>query len=431
MASRIQVERQLHRILESEQFGSSKHRTPERLGDLLAYIVTATLDEKELSDRKLLLNFYTMSKEQIGPDTDKARIAVLRLRKKLNEYYAGPGLDDAVIIGIPKGQYNATFVSNLNSPAQKLVLQGFSKVNMETPADIAQALVHFDKAIELDPELADAWAGKASAYLTMTLHAYTRDPSALFVDAETCATKAISLNNDCWRGHANLGAVYLFQHAWTKADTAFARAKAIAPHDIFEIGGYGPYLLSRGAYRDALALANYYRDEGYNDEVQMCRAGLYFYGLREFQSAKEVLLTARDRNLNFWRTHLVLAFVDLALNDADKALSHMEEMKYCSRANLWPGMRILCLEAAGKAQLAAEEFASLLALSDSGYVQPMQLALAYMAMGDTAQAVHFLGNACDESDPFTAWLHLWPLLDPLRRDADFRQLLRKWKFPTA
>ena len=61
-------------------------------------------------------------------------------------------------------------------PARKEVKLGFHHVNEETPDHVRQALAHFDKAIELEPDIADAWAGKASAYLTMTLHNYADDP---------------------------------------------------------------------------------------------------------------------------------------------------------------------------------------------------------------------------------------------------------------
>ncbi len=37
------------------------------------------------------------------------RANVRRLRSRLEEYYAGPGRNDAVVIEIPKGHYLATF----------------------------------------------------------------------------------------------------------------------------------------------------------------------------------------------------------------------------------------------------------------------------------------------------------------------------------
>ena len=92
-------------------------------------------------------------------------------------------------------------------------------------------------------------------------------------------------------------------------------------------------------------------------------------------------------------------------------------------------MKILCLEATGKSDLAEAEFAALIELRKDHYVQPMQLALGCLALGDSERAISFLGEACDAYDPFTAWLRLWPFLDPLRTFPTFRGLLRKWNFP--
>jgi tetratricopeptide (TPR) repeat protein len=422
--TRLQVEHQLKRILESKIFRLVKMR-----GELLSHIVVGTLDGISLKETSLLTDFYKLSTEEIDPSVQKARIGVLRLRETLNKYNATDGIDDPIVIDIPKGQYAAEFTENQSSPARKKVRLGFHHVNEETPDHVKEGLAHFEKAIELEPDLADAWAGKASAYLTMTLHAYTHDPEELFIDAEEAATKAVSFDKSCWRGHANLGAIYMFRHEWKKADAAFALTKKLAMLDIQEIGGYGPYLIASGRANDALKLAQHYLDVGYDNAVSLTRAGLYFYALRHFDDAKKALLEACQINPNFWRSHLVLAFVYLSLNEPENALKQMAEVEYCARMNLWPGMKILCLEATGDSAEAERQYAALLALRKDHYVQPMQLALGCLARGDNETAISFLGEACDAHDPFTAWLRLWPFLDPLRIYPSFRSLLKKRDFP--
>jgi hypothetical protein len=69
--------------------------------------------------------------------------------------------------------------------------------------------------------------------------------------------------------------------------------------------------------------------------------------------------------------------------------------------------------------------------SDDGPdVAPVQLALAYMAVNELEKAIKCLGHACDQHDPRMAWLHLWPILDPLRDRGEFKALVNRMGLPS-
>jgi tetratricopeptide (TPR) repeat protein len=429
--SRVQVEMELRRILESEIFAGGKYAAAEKSGQLLAHIVLGTLDGKSLTQNALLIDFYGYDARDLDADRDDARIGVLRLRRKLDQYNAGPGIDDPITIEIPKGQYRAVFTENPSTPARKEIKLGFRHVNEETSLHSGKALNHFERAIELQPDSAEAWAGVASAYITLASDAFTDRLDARFARAEKAARKAIELDDLCWRAHANLGSLFLYRHEWLNADAVFETAGRIAPLEVAETADYGPYLLSRGNLTEARKLAHHYREEGFDDAVLLTRAGLILYLLRDFDEAKEILRRACDLSPNFWRCHLVLAFVHLSLGEADEALEEMEEARHCVRGGLWLGMEIMCLEAAGKSEKAEKNFQGLLQLRDAHYASPAQLGLAHLALGDSERAISFLSESCDAFDPFTAWLHLWPFLDPLRKHRAFRELLRRWDYPAV
>ena len=58
-----------------------------------------------------------------------------------------------------------------------------------------------------------------------------------------------------------------------------------------------------------------------------------------------------------------------------------------------------------------------------------QVALAQMAMGKPDDAIAELRRAQEEGDPFTVWLHLWPVLDPLREHPEFQSLIADMNLP--
>ncbi|NYF52452.1 hypothetical protein [Tunturiibacter gelidoferens] len=173
--SRAQVELELNRILKSEFFAGGKYPAAEKTGQLLRHIVEATLDEKPLTQNALLMDFYGFAPSQLDASRDDARIGVLRLRKKLDNYNAGAGADDSVVITIPKGQYRAVFAENPSSPIQKEIRLGFRQLAAETMPHLYRALNHFERAIELQLANAEAWGGLASTYVATATDALAYD----------------------------------------------------------------------------------------------------------------------------------------------------------------------------------------------------------------------------------------------------------------
>jgi hypothetical protein len=96
----------LHRVAGSAQFQKSK-----RLRDLLLYV-----GERSLRDPQCILREQEIGVDVLGraPDYDTShdtlvRVQVSQLRKKLQEYFAGEGSHEPLIIEIPKGSYVPVF----------------------------------------------------------------------------------------------------------------------------------------------------------------------------------------------------------------------------------------------------------------------------------------------------------------------------------
>lgn len=113
---------QVERILKSKAFRSSEvHR------NLLEYLA-----EKSLSGSADALKEYTVGvdvfakPESYDPRQESVvRMHVARLRQKLDEYYRSEGVDDPILVNVPKGGFKVTFEhrSVQPEPAATLVLE--------------------------------------------------------------------------------------------------------------------------------------------------------------------------------------------------------------------------------------------------------------------------------------------------------------------
>ena len=397
-------------------------------GNLLRHIVEEVLAGNTPTSDSILVEFYGREVES-KHDDPLVRVNVGKVRERLEDYYKELGKDDPVRIEIPKGGLEAVFSYNQRSLARRQIHLGRYHLNKESPHHMELAQTHFETAIQHDPKIADGYAGIAAALIGKTIHGYTSTPLDIFPLAETMARRAIGLDPNCWFGSLQIAAIHLFRHEWEQADKAIQQMEDSRPTELALDGGYGPYLLARGQYEKATDLAKFLYNDHPVDVICQQRAALYYYAMGEYDEARVIVQGILEMDIHLWIAHLLLAFIHLALDEADQALAHTHTLEQLQGAKIWPGLHIVCLAAAGHITEAQEKLSALEALSRKSYVQPMQFALGLMATGNHQAASAKLSEACDHHDPFTAWLHLWPFLDPLRYHAHFKALLRREGFP--
>src|SRR5579871_4756228 len=104
---------QADRILQSKVF-----RTSEVLRHLLAYLI-----DKSLAGEADSLKEYSIGLDALGKPASfdprqesVVRMHVARLRQKLAEYYWTEGLDDPIIVDLPKGGFKVTFENRPVAP---------------------------------------------------------------------------------------------------------------------------------------------------------------------------------------------------------------------------------------------------------------------------------------------------------------------------
>ncbi|MGB9199810.1 MAG: tetratricopeptide repeat protein [Terriglobales bacterium] len=102
-AARVQEE--LQRILASPTFLNAR-----RPSQFLRFIVDETLaGEERLKEYLIGIEVFDRPQDYDPKDDPVVRVEAGRLRKKLAEYYAGPGANDTLIIELPKGGYVPVF----------------------------------------------------------------------------------------------------------------------------------------------------------------------------------------------------------------------------------------------------------------------------------------------------------------------------------
>jgi TolB-like protein len=100
------VRGQLERVLASEGFTNA-----DRMSAFLRFIVDRALAGEAGQVKEYLIGVEVFDRnDQYDPRLDSiVRVEARRLRTKLDEYYAGPGREDPLIISVPRGCYVPVF----------------------------------------------------------------------------------------------------------------------------------------------------------------------------------------------------------------------------------------------------------------------------------------------------------------------------------
>ncbi len=133
-----------------------------------------------------------------------------------------------------------------NVEAWEASVQGWSHHRRRTKNDNIKARQLWQKALELDPEFALAYALIGSTHMMDSLRSWVDDPQRSLNKAEELAHKALSMDDSIARAHALLGNVYMNRKQYEKALAEMERGVALEPNNPHLLGGYAHQLMLLG-----------------------------------------------------------------------------------------------------------------------------------------------------------------------------------------
>ncbi|HJY84941.1 MAG TPA: adenylate/guanylate cyclase domain-containing protein [Candidatus Binatia bacterium] len=143
------------------------------------------------------------------------------IRRKIVAYLA---------VRLTEGEQERAWRQYTSSPeAYDYLLRGLEYVNRSTKEANAQAWQMFEKAIELDPTYAVAYASLSLTYFTEWTLQWSQDPQIL-ERAFALAQQAIALDDSLSTAHSMLGQIYTWRQQHDQAIAEGERAILLAPN---------------------------------------------------------------------------------------------------------------------------------------------------------------------------------------------------------
>ena len=311
-------------------------------------------------------------------------------------------------------------------------MKGRYSWNKRTPSDIATAISYFNQAIAKDPGYALAYSGLADAY--GILPDYNGTPNENFPKSNAAARKALMLDANLARPHAILGYSEM-EYDWDFAggEAEFKKALDLDPNDATAHQWYAEHIgWIGGREQEALAEANRAHKLDPLSPIISCVVGKVHYYARQYDEAIVICKKAANENPTFARPHFRLAYSYWAKRLYPQVIEEWKAFAQLSDDRNESGFASALeqgFRSAGWKGALTKGIETRQAQRKSGYSSALRIAELYADLGDKDQAFRWLNTAYQERDPNLLGLKTDSLLDPLRSDPRFAELVRRVGLP--
>jgi adenylate cyclase len=335
---------------------------------------------------------------------------------------------EALRLELTKGERSRAREKPTESPAAyDAYLRGLVAENEPMARGYEEAVRNYERATQIDPEFAEAFAAWADLYVkaagdTMPMH-------EVMPLARDLASRALQLDPDSSLAHAaQANIAFQFDHNWKFAEKEFRKAIALNPSNDTALQFLGALYVALGRFDDAR--------EVFRAGIRLNPAGHFHHLLSMVDMAagdyaagiehqeKEV---ERDPSSVSKRVYLGLGYLAAgrrkeALQQADTPLTGASEDERFDHA--------LLNALLGRPHAARGVAAEVERGEAKSYISATHLAMLFAALGERTRALDLLEKDAREGDR-VLWLWyrgVW--FDSIREDPRFVGLLRQYGLPT-
>src|SRR5262249_5611559 len=155
---------------------------------------------------------------------------------------------------IPQAQERLAASGSIALEAYEAYLKGRYLWNRRTPQTLQKSIMYFDRAIQIDPAYAAAYAGMADSYLTQQDEGLLPTLKAT-AEAKRAANEALHRDETLAEPHISLAHAYFHEFNWRAAEREFKRGLELNPNYATAHFYFANYLLVMEQFQEALAEA--------------------------------------------------------------------------------------------------------------------------------------------------------------------------------
>ncbi|HUR96664.1 MAG TPA: tetratricopeptide repeat protein, partial [Pyrinomonadaceae bacterium] len=312
--------------------------------------------------------------------------------------------------------------------AYQLYLRGRHHYSKLTPPEIKTGISYLQRAIEVDPNYALAYAGLSDSYRSFAVAADLM-PAEYLPKAKAAAQKAIEIDDNLAEAHTALGvALFWGEWDWNGAEREYIRAIELNPNNSEAYLYYAHLLSVMGKSDEALAKVKRARELEPLDLRIGSLEGLFLVNAGKSDEALERLEKIFELNPNFWLAHSVASSAYIEKGLFAEAVTEARKAREIFDGGTQPmAFEGFALARSGRTAEAEAVVAELLKMPAERYA-PYHVAMVYSGLRQRDQALDWLERAYEQRSPRMVFLKVEPKWNDLRPTPRFRDLMKKMAF---
>jgi adenylate cyclase len=330
--------------------------------------------------------------------------------------------------------HTATAAAPRNMTAYTYYLKGLHYYNKVTPADIYKAIEYYERAIDIEPNYAQAYAMAASAYSLLGARGQML-PDQAFQIVRRYADKALELDNNIAESYiAKANMYFLYEWNWKQAHIALQKAIELNPTATEALQLLGLYNIAMGNKQKAVELLEQAEQiDPLSVSVALTLGNTYSFALRFDDAIKqaEKLLELNPE----MRGALELKAWVLGLKGEWK--QSLELFKEVHRLTNHPLKGLMGL-AYTYGTLGQKEEALMCIQrleqrqnEDVNSVVDMDLSVAWFGLGDLDKGFYYMHQCIDKKVGPVAYFLEHPLYERLKNDPRYHDAKRRMGLPES
>jgi TolB-like protein len=315
-------------------------------------------------------------------------------------------------------------------------LKGRYNLHQMYPCAIECSIADFERSIQIDGNYAPAHASLASAHALLAIAPFDAiPPHQAMPKAEKAALRALELDGALAEAHTALALVQHHYHwRWKLAESSYLCSIELNPNHASAHLWYSWLLLVLGRRQEAFdEIERTMRIVQETDPhrlvaVHATRAAAFYFG-REFQRAVTECEKALELNTGHFMVHYMLGRSQMRLGEHAKAIARFEYARAAGAdMPLMDAALGLAYAVTGRFERARQLAETFKVSAGSRYIPPTYIGMLHAGLGNTDEALIWLERAFEQRADGLTWLNVEPMLDELRSDPRFQDLIHRLGF---
>jgi serine/threonine-protein kinase len=313
-----------------------------------------------------------------------------------------------------------------NLEAHRLYLLGRYEFGKYTQAGWSNAIRYYEQALKLDPNYALAYCGLADNYPYMG--SVVMPENEAIAKEKEFAQKALELDPELAEAHMSLALALVAAFDWRNGLKEFDRALELNPNLPFAYELQAWTLNGLGRFDEAIAKVKKAVElDPLNPFFQMSLS-FYQYWARQYDNAFAQARKTLEMDPNSAIAHVLLGLSLLKTGDTAGAIAELQKARMPDPGAWYQGFLGYAYAISGDRAKAEQSLTELEDLAKRQYVSPTAFATIYLGLGDKEQCLDWLEKAYEQRDSACWYLKIDQIYDTVRNEPRFQALVKKVGF---